>query len=100
MHSTRCPEVRAIYKIVSTAASLAKYEQYLSVSSTIDNSLCWLTRLVTTANKSKLSATLLRKTKPGETRDVDGTGRQGSAELEIKECLRSVQTLRVPCVAS
>ena len=39
MHGTQCPEVRAIYKIVSTTANLAGYEQYLSVSLVIDSSL-------------------------------------------------------------
>jgi len=39
MHNTQCPEVRAIYKIVSTTANLMKYEQYLSVWLTIANSL-------------------------------------------------------------
>jgi len=29
MHNNKCPEVRAIYKIVNTTANLAKYEQYL-----------------------------------------------------------------------
>ncbi|KAF9648775.1 ADP-ribosylation [Thelephora ganbajun] len=29
LHNNKCPEVRAIYKIVSTMASLTKYEQYL-----------------------------------------------------------------------
>jgi len=28
-HSTKCPEVRAVYKIVNTTASLDKYKQYL-----------------------------------------------------------------------
>jgi len=30
MQNVKCPEVRAIYKIVGTAASLTKYEQYLN----------------------------------------------------------------------
>jgi hypothetical protein len=30
-HGTICPEVRAVYKIVSTTASLRRYEQYLYV---------------------------------------------------------------------
>lgn len=28
-HNTVCPEVKAIYKIVGTEASLSQYEQYL-----------------------------------------------------------------------
>jgi len=32
LHNTQCPQVRAIYKVVSTADNIAKYEQYLSVS--------------------------------------------------------------------
>lgn len=28
LHTTKCPEVRAIYKIVNTEESLAEYEQY------------------------------------------------------------------------
>ena len=30
-HGTTCPEVRAVYKIINTTASLKKYEQYLYV---------------------------------------------------------------------
>jgi len=37
-NDTPCPEVRAIYRIVSTKASLKKYEQYLSVSFIIGDS--------------------------------------------------------------
>lgn len=28
-HNTICPEVRAVYKVINTAASLKKYETYL-----------------------------------------------------------------------
>ena len=31
-HNTRCPQVRAVYKIVSPTANLVKYEQYLLVA--------------------------------------------------------------------
>lgn len=83
MHSTPCPEVRAVYKIVGTTASLVKYEQYLSVSLIIINSERWLTQVVT-AIEWKPNTILLRKTKPAETRDADGTERRGSVKLEIR----------------
>jgi len=35
LHNTQCPEVRAIYKVVSTAGNIAKYKQYLSVVSLV-----------------------------------------------------------------
>jgi len=34
-HGTTCPEVRAVYKIINTTASLKKYEQYLYVPSAL-----------------------------------------------------------------
>ena len=83
MHTTKCPEVRAVYKIVSTEANLAKYEQYLFVSLIIIDSSRWLTHMVT-AIGSKPSMTLPREINRAETRDADGTERQGSAGLEIK----------------
>jgi len=85
LHNDQCPEVRAVYKIVSTTENLAKYERYLSVSLTIDNSFHWLTHAPVAAIESKPSATSLHKTSPAETRNADGTGRRGSAELEMKE---------------
>ena len=83
MHTTKCPEVRAVYKIVSTEANLAKYEQYLFVSLIIVDSSRWLTDMVA-AIGSKPSITLARETNRVETRGADGTERQGSAELEIE----------------
>jgi hypothetical protein len=32
LHNDNCPDVRAIYKVVSTRANVTRYEQYLSVS--------------------------------------------------------------------
>jgi len=83
-HNTQCPEIRAIYKIVSTTTSLKKYERYLSVSFTIVDSSPCLTHAVTEI-KSKPKVTLLRKTNLAETRKVDGTERRGSVTLEMKE---------------
>ena len=85
LHNTQCPEVRAVYKIVSTTENLAKYERYLSVSLIIVDSFRWLTHAPGTVIESKPSATLLHGTRPAETRNSDGTGRRGSAELEMKE---------------
>jgi len=38
-HGTTCPEVRAVYKIIHTTASLKKYEQYLCVSLALSSSV-------------------------------------------------------------
>ena len=37
LHRSRRPEIRTIYKVVSTRATVVRYEQYLLVSSEIDN---------------------------------------------------------------
>ena len=84
MHSAQCPEVRAVYKIVSTTASLTNYEQYLYVRLIVVSFLLRLTDAAT-AIESRPSTTLLHKTKRAETRDADGTGRRGSAISEIRE---------------
>ena len=39
LHNTQCPGVHAIYKLVSTVDNIAKYNQYLSVSLVIADSL-------------------------------------------------------------
>jgi len=85
LHNTQCPEVRAVYKIVSTTENLVKYERYLSVSLIIVDSFRWLTHAPGTAIESKPGATSLHRTSPVETRNADGTGQRGSAELEMKE---------------
>ena len=101
MHNTQCPEVRAIYKVVSTMDNIAKYKQYLCVVSlVIVYPFRWLTHAPVAAIWSKPSIILLHGTRPAETKNSDGTGLRGSAGLEMRESRHLVQDLRVPCVAS
>lgn len=101
MHNDECPEIRAIYKIVSTEANVAKYQQYLSVSLTVPDSLTLITMvLTTTVNGSKPEATSSRRVDLLETRTAGGTERRGSVILETKDRRGSARTLLVSCAAS
>ena len=81
LHNGRCPEVHAIYKIVSTKANVARYERYLSVSLIITSTFTLMTHVVT-GIASKRKETLPPRARRAEMRTEDGTERQGSATSE------------------